>query len=550
MDASDVGRARSRGKRGLWVVLRVHPHATLVLLLAPLYVLWIAAIPLDGTLEGNRLEVAREMLRSGDWLVPRLGGVAYLAKPPLHPWTLAVASWPFGEVHLATGRIVSAMAAIATCCLVLAWGRREFGARAGWFAALALGISPLVVGKASRAELESELTLFTTLALFALWDAGRSNARAAVNGLRLGAGLALGAALLVKGPPALIVFLCGALAASGPRERRPELLVSAFVAVGLGLAVALLWIVPLCARLGFAEAWVAFDGQFLGRISHAGRTNVEPLWFYVPALLAALVPAVVFLPCLALVLPGRSPEPGSARSRSAFLWGWALLPLILFSASSGKETRYLLPTLPAWMLLLAWGWIRARTSSRFLGLRHGLARTLGIATWVVPVAWCAAGLRFYPEKASVVVATAVCALLGRLVLAWSVGAGKPAIVFGTLVLVVVTAKVAWAGTALAKQRAESPVEEVARAIADRLSPGEAWILIGPYRSWWHFTVNRPCLVVPEWDQLAAARARAVGPRASYALVREESIPPTEEARGRVGRWIVGGDAYWVVRLEL
>jgi len=100
----------------------------------------------------------------------------------------------------------------------------------------------------------------------------------------------------------------------------------------------------------------AFDRQFVERLSQAGRTNVEPVWFYVPALLVALLPVVVLLPGLALVVPGRSSEREPARARAAFLWGWALVPCILFSASSGKETRYLLPTLPAWMLLLAWCW--------------------------------------------------------------------------------------------------------------------------------------------------------------------------------------------------
>ena len=291
-----------------------------------------------------------------------------------------------------------------------------------------------------------------------------------------------------------------------------------------------------------------FNREVLERISRAGHTNAEPFWFYIPALLVALLPSVVFLPCVALVLPGRFSHSEVARSRAAFLWGWALLPVVLFSFSSGKETRYLLPTLPAWTLLLAWGWIRARASSRFQGWRRGLARTLDVATWILPLAWLAAGLWFFPDNTAVVVASAVCALVARAVFAWSLRSGKPAIALCMLVLAVATAKFAWAGTLLERQRAKIPVEEAGRAIAARLAPGEPWILIGRYRSWLDFAVNRPCLVVPDWAELAAVRAGQRGAQARFAFTLEQAIPATQVSLERVERWVVDGDAYCLVRL--
>jgi 4-amino-4-deoxy-L-arabinose transferase-like glycosyltransferase len=534
-------RARGGAARTLGLAFRTRPFTVLALLLAALYLPWIGAIPLDGTLEGNRLEAAREMLHSGDWLVPRLGGEVYLAKPPLHPWTLALAALPVGELRLDLGRGLSAVATIAACCLVFAWGRRELGTRTGAFAALALGGAVLCAEKAVRAELESELMLFTALALFLLWRAGRSRGREAAFA-SVACGLALGAALLVKGPPALIVFLAAALPVCTWREERRSFAVPVTLALVLGLACALAWVVPVCARLGLDQVRRALDEQFLERIAHAGRTNAEPFWFYVPALLVGLLPATLFLPGLVLVRPGRPGESERGRGRAAYLWGWALFALIAFSFSSGKETRYLLPTLPAWALLLAWGWTRARVSLRFVPWRRGLVRALEATTWLAPLAWVAAGWRLYPQHFAVVIRSATIALLARAAFAWSARSGRPIALVGSLVVSILAAKLGWGGTVLSEQQREVPVAAIGREIAARLAPSEPWILVGPYRSWWQFAVNRPCVSVGEWAELP----RAGGP-AHYALAPAQAIP-ADEALERVDSWSVDGETYCLVRL--
>lgn len=529
----------------LWGALGAWPYAALVLLLGALYLPWIGSIPLDGTLEGNRLEAAREMLHSGDWLVPRLGGSVYLAKPPLHPWTLALGAWPFGDVSLAGGRAVSAVAAILLCALVFAWGRRELGRRAGAFAAFALGGSVLLAEKAVRAELETELALATTLALFALFDASRAHTRGRRWTLRAVSGLALGAALLVKGPPALIVFLAATLAACLPLAGRRGMLVSALAALALGSACALAWVVPVCARLGFESAWSAFNDQFLERIVSAGRTNAEAFWFYPPALCVGLLPASLLLPCLALVGPARAGVGERARARATFLWGWALVSLVAFSVSSGKETRYLLPMLPAWSLLLAWGWCRARNTARFVRWRRGLARALAFASWVAPALWLVAGALAFPTARPLVASTALAALLARVVFAWSVRVARPAALLGALLLAVLGAKIAWAGTFLERQRRAIPVESVARALAARLQPGEEWILLGPYRSWWHFSVNRPCFAAKDWAEL---RARVAQRGPSFVLAPQGQLGADAGAIEILERWMVDGEDYVVFRL--
>ena len=61
---------------------------------------WLAAMawfrPLAAPDEGRYAGVAWEMLRSGDWLVPRLNGLPFFHKPPLFYWISAAAMSVFG----------------------------------------------------------------------------------------------------------------------------------------------------------------------------------------------------------------------------------------------------------------------------------------------------------------------------------------------------------------------------------------------------------------------------------------------------------------------
>lgn len=522
-----------RPARGPLAALCAWPRSALVALLGFLYLPWIGALPLNGTLEGNRLEAAREMLRSGDALVPTLGGEVYLAKPPLHPWTLALVGAASGGLTRTAGRFVSVLAALGTCLLVLAFARRELSRRAGVFAALALGASVLMVEKAVRAELETELTFFTTWALCLAWQATRT---ASVRGRWIStavAGLALGAALLVKGPPALVIFLAAAvpLVCIGA-ERRTSAAVLASV-LGLALVCAGAWVGPVVARLGFERTWSAFHVQFVERIVQAGRTNEEPVWFYLPALLIALLPAALWLPMLATVWPTRV---GAGRSRLAlFLWGWGGLSLLVLSVSSGKETRYLLPTLPAWALLLGWGAARARARNRLEGLRRGTRRAAHVGLLLAPVLWLAIGGLAFPEARATVGLSAGLGALALFFLRLR-ARSRPILTLAALVLAVASAKFAWAGTILARQARAIPIDEVARAVREELAPGESFGLLGPYRSWWEFSVERPCVSIPDAKQLDSAPVRVL-------LGSESHLPSGSATLEPLGRWIVEGEPY-------
>lgn len=111
-------------------------------------------------------QIARNMLTSGDWVTARLDGVAYLEKPPLIYWAMAVAYRIFG-VHDWAARIPVVLAVIGLACLTALIGRWAFGERAGFYAGLCMasGIGLFLFTRILIPDVI--LTLTTT---FALWS--------------------------------------------------------------------------------------------------------------------------------------------------------------------------------------------------------------------------------------------------------------------------------------------------------------------------------------------------------------------------------------------
>ena len=62
-------------------------------------------------------EIPREMIATGNWIVPRLNGLLYFEKPPFGHWMNALSLMIFGETPFAV-RFASSISAGASACLV------------------------------------------------------------------------------------------------------------------------------------------------------------------------------------------------------------------------------------------------------------------------------------------------------------------------------------------------------------------------------------------------------------------------------------------------
>jgi len=85
-------------------------------------------------------QLARNMLKTGDWIIPQLNGVAYMEKAPLPYWLIAVSYSIFGVYDWAA-RLPFAFGSVLLCWVTFRYGRWAFSEEAGTYAGLALATS-------------------------------------------------------------------------------------------------------------------------------------------------------------------------------------------------------------------------------------------------------------------------------------------------------------------------------------------------------------------------------------------------------------------------
>jgi 4-amino-4-deoxy-L-arabinose transferase-like glycosyltransferase len=341
-------------------------------------VLWLATLPLRPLFnpdEGRYAEIPREMLASGDWVIPHLNGVAYLEKPPLQYWATAIALRVFGHNEFAA-RLYTALCALGTLVVVWLAARRLWSSTAAWQAAAVLASMLLFLVLGQLLTLDMSLTFYLTLSLTAFLLAqqaaasqGPGSGGAERRGMterrwmteRRGmterrwmmmAWVATALGVLTKGPvaaaiPAAVLVLYSLHSRDFLPWRRLHL--------GRGLTLFLAITVPwhwLAARRmpDFPEFF--FVHEHLSRYLTPSADREEPWWFFATVFLVGSIPWTLS----ALRVISRSWRRRAADGQfdqTLFLWLWIVFVCVFFSLSDSKLIPYILPAMPALALLIA-----------------------------------------------------------------------------------------------------------------------------------------------------------------------------------------------------
>ena len=333
------------------------PNWCLLLASCGFFFLWkLAAFGLIGADEPRYAQVAREMLARHDWVTPTLGGVPWLEKPPLYYWQTIVAYEIFGVRDWAA-RLPSAIDAAVLVFAVYVFLRR-FRPEVALDGGLMVACSAGILGYARAASMDMPLTATFVIAMLA-WYAWLEQ------GSRLQLALFyifLAFAMLAKGPVA--PFLAVAI-------------IAVFAAVQRDFKVLLrtLWLPGIFVFCVIAAPWYVlvqlrnpnfFHFFILEHNLARFGTNVfhhpEPFWYYIPVTLLAWVPWTV--PIVgALFWKAKQTAITENNSLRRFLLIWIALVILFFSLSRSKLPGYVLPALPAGILLVA-DYVRAKFQER------------------------------------------------------------------------------------------------------------------------------------------------------------------------------------------
>ncbi len=330
-----------------------------LLALSALFVLFFAGLgrmSLTEPDEGRYTEIPREMLATGQYLLPHLNGVLYFEKPPLYYWLNALSIKTFGLNEFAA-RFWSAALGFLGLLLVYALARRMAGRRAALLSAAVLGTSPLYLAMAHLTTIDMTLTFFFTLTLVCFYFAQEDHGRVKHERFYWYA-MFVGAALTVMSKGLIGIVLPGAIIGLYLLFSRRWFVLKRVpwvTGILLFLAIAAPWHVVVAMK-NDRFLWFYFVREHFLRYLTKLQDRYEPFWFFLPVLAWGLLPWTALLPSSFLDFI-RKHRPGKRHARAVdptlFLWLWAIVIVVFFSASDSKLIPYILPALPAFAILAA-----------------------------------------------------------------------------------------------------------------------------------------------------------------------------------------------------
>lgn len=346
-------------------------------------------IPLLGPDEPRYSQVAREMFERGDWVTPTLGGFDWFEKPALLYWMQIAAYNIFGVSEFAA-RLGPALFGLGTVFFLWLAGREvresegeDFAGRVAVVGASALGL--IAFSRGASFDITLTFPITASMVSFFIWDHRYREAKS--GGTKF---LALffafaGVALIAKGLVG-ILFPYAIVASYFVLSRRmpPAKLIFAFVwGTLLCCLVASAWYLPMYRVNGWKFVDEFIIQHHFQRYTSNKYLHPQPFWFFwvvFPLLTLPWMPFFFATVWRALKrITGRDGSGEPLSPLAVFAFAWMLVILVFFSFSGSKLPGYVLPALPAGLILTSFAVVRfARVSD----LRRKAVVAVAIVTMV------------------------------------------------------------------------------------------------------------------------------------------------------------------------
>jgi 4-amino-4-deoxy-L-arabinose transferase-like glycosyltransferase len=320
----------------------------------------LGALGLVGPDEPRYAAIARAMAETHDWITPRLWGTPWFEKPVLYYWTAGIAMRLFGVSEFAA-RLPSALAALLAVAAVKWTALRSYGVGATWYALLMLPTSVAMIGFARAASPDMLFAGLLTAAMAVACEMLQKPRPGPI--LRITFGFFLGAAVLAKGPAAVILAGGATLmwAAISRQWRAPFRFLHPLV-IAVFCATALPWYV-LCALRNPDFLRVFIWQHNFQRYLTPVFEHRQPFWFYGYILLLAVLPWILVLGAALFEAFCRLKNRAAPKSIDIFFACWTIFPVLFFSLSQSKLPGYILPAIPPLFVLLG-QWVSSALASK------------------------------------------------------------------------------------------------------------------------------------------------------------------------------------------
>ena len=362
--------------------IRLKEICLLILIFGLLFFTLLGNRPLFVPDEGRYAEIAREMVESGDYLIPHLNGILYFEKPPLFYWLSSLSFKLFG-IHVAAIRAINALLGALGCLLTYVIASKLYDQKIGFFSALILASSLLYFTMAHMVTLDMAVTFFITGALYAYLIGFKETHPLKRRGYFYLTAIAMALAVLTKGligilfPISIIVcWLFFNKHLSKPFSDRAfqqsTYLPSSII---LFLLLTLPWhLIVQHTHPEFLHFYIV-EHHFL-RYTDLSIGHNEPIWFFIPYLLLGFLPWTFFLlqTIRMQYQTWRKKEPSF--SINLYFIIWVLFIFIFFSFSKSKLIPYILPLFPALSILTAQYVVRFKENHCMLGILFTIAGLL------------------------------------------------------------------------------------------------------------------------------------------------------------------------------
>lgn len=321
----------------------------LLALLLPALLFGLGDRPVYKIQEVRIAETAREMLISGDWVVPRYNGELRLQKPPLPYWVTGF-GYQVGGVNETTVRLPAVIFGLFASILLFMWSRREAGAKVAVNTVLVMVASYIGIRYFRSGEADAMLLFFISASCLLGYDLLMYRhvdaRRRALFGLLLGLGF------LTKGPAALAIPLLTLLGLAVIEKRAARLRPSfgqVFSLPGLALllVVAFGWYAWIVWRL--PDIAQHFVGKQVDETFVSG-THAKPVWWYLAHWVEFFAPwGILLIPAGWSAWRNRgSGMPAHIR----LAWVWLAVVFVLLTLTVNKQMQYALLFLPPLAIIL------------------------------------------------------------------------------------------------------------------------------------------------------------------------------------------------------